>query len=106
MASRMFPAVITAVCLAAASVAHAAIPPGEQATAVEFHHSGLDHYFVTAAPAEISDLDTGVHPGWARTGYRFAVVKAGSAYAGTSPMCRFYNPGYSTHFYSAKPAEC
>lgn len=86
--------------------AHAAIPISEQAVAVEFHHAGLDHYFITAATAEIADLDTGVHPGWVRTGYRFAVIKPGSTYGGSSPVCRFYNPGVSTHFYSAKPAEC
>ena len=33
-------------------------------------------------------------------------MKTASAYAGTSPMCRFFNPAYTTHFYSAKPAEC
>jgi len=98
-------AVAVAASLAAAP-ASAAIPSTETAVAVEFHHAGLDHYFISAAAQEISDLDTGVHPGWARTGYRFLVIKEGSAQAGTSPMCRFYNPGHSTHFYSAKPAEC
>jgi hypothetical protein len=33
-------------------------------------------------------------------------MKAGSSYAGTSPVCRFYSPTMDTHFYSAKKAEC
>ena len=89
-----------------APAAPAAIPAGEQAVAVEFYHSVLDHYFITADPKEISDLDTGVHVGWTRTGYRFAVMKAGSAYAATTPVCRFYSFTLDTHFYSAKPSEC
>jgi hypothetical protein len=84
----------------------AAIPASEMTQAVEFYHSGLDHYFISANTAEIGDLDTGVHPGWARTGYQFAVIKAGSTLAGTSPVCRFYGIKISSHFYSAKPSEC
>jgi len=83
-------------------------PPVTAATVVEFYHAGFDHYFITAAPAEISDLDTGVHQGWARTGYRFSVIKPGSTYPGTSPVCRFYLPPINgnSHFYSASPTEC
>jgi hypothetical protein len=86
--------------------ASAAIPASEQTVAVEFYHAQLDHYFITADPIEIKDLDTGVHKGWTRTGYRFAIMKAGSSFAGTSPVCRFYSPSLDTHFYSAKKAEC
>ena len=86
--------------------AHAAIPPAEQVVAVEYYHAALDHYFISADPKEIVDLDTGVHAGWSRTGYRFAVMKTGSALPGTSPMCRFYSFTLDTHFYSAKPSEC
>lgn len=98
-------ALLAAACFTSGP-ASAAIPISEQAVAVEFYHAGLDHYFISAAANEINDLDTGVHAGWVRTGYRFAVIKAGSTYGGTSPVCRFYNGGVSTHFYSAKPAEC
>jgi hypothetical protein len=86
--------------------ASAAIPASEQTVAVEFYHAQLDHYFITAEPNEIKDLDTGVHKGWTRTGYRFSIMKAGSSYAGTSPVCRFYSPTLDTHFYSAKKSEC
>ncbi|MFO1315349.1 MAG: hypothetical protein U1F58_07065 [Burkholderiales bacterium] len=89
--------------------ATAAIPATETAELVEFYNASLDHYFITIEPKEISDLDTGVHPGWVRTGYRFLVVRTGSAYAGTVPVCRFYGrpeKGIDSHFYSAKASEC
>ncbi|HEY2818646.1 MAG TPA: trypsin-like peptidase domain-containing protein [Casimicrobiaceae bacterium] len=76
---------------------------------VEFYNASLNDYVVTANPGEINDLDTGIHPGWIRTGYRFlAYAGATSAPAGTSPVCRFYvQPAFGdSHFYSADPAEC
>ena len=91
---------------AAASCSHAAIPPSEQAIAVEFYHAGFDHYFISADPPEIDDLDTGVHAGWARTGYRFPVMRTGSPCPGTTPACRFFSEKMSSHFYSSKPSEC
>ena len=95
---------------AAASLsATAAIPTTETAELVEFYNASLDHYFITTTAKEISDLDTGVHPGWARTGYRFLVIKPGSTYAGSVPVCRFYgrpDKGIDSHFYSAKASEC
>jgi len=76
---------------------------------VEFHNALLDDYFLTANAAEINDLDSGVHPGWIRTGYRFlAYANATSSPAGASPVCRFYvQPAFGdSHFYSADPQEC
>jgi hypothetical protein len=74
--------------------------------AVEFYDSRLDHYFISASPAEISDLDSGHTVGWSRTGLAFKVL-AGAG-ADESPVCRFYIPPASgdSHFYSASPAEC
>ena len=97
---------LCALCAVFTLNASAAIPASEQTVAVEFYHAQFDHYFITADPNEIKDLDTGVHKGWTRTGYRFSIMKAGSSYAGTSPVCRFYSPTMDTHFYSAKKAEC
>jgi hypothetical protein len=79
--------------------------PG-QAVAVEYYNRALDHYFITISPAEISDLDSGVHPGWERTGLRFLAYQTQAA--GTNPVCRFYRtPGFGdSHFYSASAAEC
>ncbi|HMA32484.1 MAG TPA: trypsin-like peptidase domain-containing protein [Casimicrobiaceae bacterium] len=77
-----------------------------EAVVVEYYNAGLKHYFMTASPAEIADLETGVHPGWERTGLRFLAYDAQAP--GTNPVCRFYQtPGYGdSHFYSASPAEC
>ncbi|MFO1396992.1 MAG: hypothetical protein U1F48_08010 [Burkholderiales bacterium] len=80
-----------------------------QVAVVEFHHPGLDHYFITSDAAEIADLDGGRHPGWVRTGYAFGAWPAGDGRAGASPVCRFYgNPqrGLDSHFYTANAGEC
>jgi len=80
--------------------------PGE-AVAVEFYNRDLDHYFITISPGEINDLDTGVHPGWERTGLRFLAYQTPAP--GTNPVCRFFrvDPAFgSSHFYSASPGEC
>jgi Cytochrome C oxidase, cbb3-type, subunit III/Repeat of unknown function (DUF5648) len=73
---------------------------------VEFYQPLRDHYFMSASAAEIADLDTGVHPGWVRTGLSFKGYPTPTA--GASPVCRFYVPPAEgdSHFYSASPAEC
>lgn len=101
-----FRLLLCALCAVLSLNATAAIPASEQAVAVEFYHAQFDHYFITADPKEINDLDTGVHKGWTRTGYRFSIMKAGSSYAGTSPVCRAFNPSATTHVYSAIKSEC
>jgi hypothetical protein len=80
--------------------------PAGTVAAVEFYNAALDHYFLSTNPFEINDLDSGVHPGWARTGIRFNAYA--TPVAGTSPVCRFYRaPAYGdSHFYSASPKEC
>lgn len=80
--------------------------PSGLAVVVEYYDRALDHYFLTISPAEINDLDSGVHAGWERTGLRFLAYP--SAVPGTNPVCRFYRtPGYGdSHFYSASPPEC
>jgi hypothetical protein len=82
-------------------------PPPAVATAVEFYHAGLDHYFVTHIANEISLLDAGTTiQGWARTGQSF-MVYAGPQ-AGSSPVCRFYIPPDrgNSHFYGRGVDEC
>jgi hypothetical protein len=83
-------------------------PPVGIVTVVEFHHAALDHYFITAIPAEIAALDGGAQPGWVRTGESFKAFAIGSGGGGAtaSPVCRFFAPGPSTHFYSAISSEC
>ncbi len=72
---------------------------------IEFYHAALDHYFISASPADIDALDSGRFPGWVRTGLTFkAYVQATT---GTSPVCRYYlPPPLDSHFYSASPEEC
>jgi len=87
----------------------AAVTNADQTELVEFYNKTLDHYFVTIDPLEISNLDTGFFIGWARTGYRFPVVKYSVNVPNTSPVCRFYGRpevGIDSHFYSSKADEC
>ena len=85
----------------------------------EYHHAGLDHYFVTANAAEIDAIERGALTGWALESFGFAVgpfvgtVDIGSLVAQTlhftgTPVCRYFLPQAhgSTHFYSASGAEC
>jgi uncharacterized protein (DUF1800 family) len=77
------------------------------ATAVEFYHAGLRHYFITAFPDEVAALDAGTVPGWARTGGQFSVFTDPAP--GLSPVCRFFgvlDSVHSTHFYTADASEC
>jgi len=73
---------------------------------VEFYNAAQDHYFMTAAPSEIADLDSGLHAGWTRTGLSFNANAAPAS--GTSAVCRFYIPPAlgDSHFYSASADEC
>jgi hypothetical protein len=79
------------------------------AFAVEYYHAALDHYVMTADPAEMDALDTGHFTGWQRTGMGFNVFHPADATPMSLPVCRLYgSPAYGldTHFYSASAAEC
>jgi uncharacterized protein (DUF1800 family) len=80
------------------------------ATAVEYYHPVLRHYFVTASPGEMSFVESGgAGREWAATGGRFGVYASASDAPGLSPVCRFYGTpgvGPNSHFYTADPAEC
>ena len=75
---------------------------------IEYHHAGLDHYFITADAPEAAMLDEGIQvPGWTRTGYVFRSWSPGDA-AGDE-ACRFFGTpgiGASSHFYTIDAAEC
>jgi len=89
-------------------------PPAVILQVDEFYNRRLQHYFITASAAEKRDLDTGVHPGWERTGGSFKAFATGSSASGTiNPVCRYYsdpnNPewgGVDSHFFSADAGEC
>jgi len=74
---------------------------------VEYYHPTLDHYFITASPGDISLLDGGAFPGWARTGQSFRAYPTQSS-ASQSPVCRFFIPPQhgDSHFFSAASADC
>jgi len=85
----------------------AILPPPPTVAVIEFYNASLDHYFISTNPQEISDLDNGVHPGWARTGLTFNAYNM--ATVGFGPVCRFYIPPQhgDSHFFSADAlVEC
>ena len=95
--------------IAGSLVLTALAPPLTTVQVDEFYHSALRHYFITADPAEKQALDTGVHPGWARTGEFFKAYAPGSRASGSiNPVCRLYvkPPGPDSHFFSAQIGEC
>jgi predicted dienelactone hydrolase len=75
---------------------------------VEYYNARLNHYFITAEPAEAAMLDAGILvPGWERTGYNFKAWPAGSSRG--LAACRFSgtpNLGPSSHFYTIDAVEC
>jgi hypothetical protein len=78
----------------------------------EFYHADRRQYFITADDAEKESLDSGVDPGWVRTGESFKAYAAGSSASGSiNPVCRYYGNGSelrgpASHFYSADVGEC
>jgi hypothetical protein len=67
---------------------------------VEFHNRITNHYFIAYDGLEAAGIDAGIAgPGWERTGW-------GLRPGGTTPVCRFYNPGANTHFFTIEPGEC
>lgn len=82
-------------------------PPPATVDAIEYHHAGFDHYFVTFIPDEIAKLDNGTFAGWLRTGESIKVVPA-AAY-GVIDVCRFFSTAFapkSSHFYTPDASEC
>ena len=86
---------------------------------LEFYNTTLNHYFITADPAEQAAIDAGAAgPGWTRTGIGFrAFTPSTGIPAGMLPVCRFYGStaidpatglrrGPNSHFYTAQAAEC
>jgi serine protease len=85
-------------------------PPPNAFEVVEFYRADLDHYFITAAPAEINYIDRFLSGTFQRTGlYFYAYLNALLAPPGVQPVCRFYadaNVQINSHYYTADAAEC
>jgi hypothetical protein len=73
---------------------------------IEFHHGGLDHYFLASRREDLEALDSGRFTGWARTGRSFRAYPG--FVEGAAPVCRFYLPPAAgdSHFFSASATEC
>lgn len=85
--------------------------------ALEFYYTTLDHYFITADPVEVENIDVGgLGPAWSRTGSAFQAWDASDGPANSVQVCRFFGTdqyradgtriGPNSHFYTADPAEC
>ena len=77
---------------------------------IEYHHAPIDHYFLTADPAEAAALDGGLlGPDWKRTGLSFRSYAIGTGGDGAVDVCRFFGtPGLGprSHFFTGHAAEC
>lgn len=80
----------------------------DERVVVEFRSNSLNHYFITAEPAEIAMLDAGiVVPGWERTGFEFKSWAPGTANG--IAACRFFGTpgrGPNSHFFTIDGDEC
>lgn len=90
--------------------------PAPSLNLVEYFNAGLNHYFMTADPAERQVMETGgAGSGWART---LSLGRVWGTAPGSYilPLCRFYgNPalgpegrrrGPNSHFFTLDPDEC
>jgi hypothetical protein len=76
---------------------------------VEYYSATRDHYFMTTDFEEMARLDTGVTPGWQRTGESFHALPPEKIPSYGRPVCRFYGLpefGIDSHFFAATPQEC
>jgi serine protease len=120
--ARLFPAgspcVVPRICGAGMLDAGAAIgsaipgtgaPPGA-VKVVEYYRSDLDHYFISADPAETEAIDAYLSGIFKRTGlYFYAYLDQMSAPPDARPVCRFYAPitvQIDSHYYSGNIEEC
>jgi hypothetical protein len=79
----------------------------EASPVVEFYSPSLDHYFMSALPAEVAALDSGAVVDWRRTGQQFSAwLFPSDAPINAKPVCRFFSIGANSHFYAGDPGEC
>ncbi|MBY0454035.1 MAG: trypsin-like serine protease [Burkholderiaceae bacterium] len=81
--------------------------PKQRIAIAEFYNRLTQHYFMTASAEEAKGIDAGrAGPDWERTGNAFAAWSLVSTESDTVAVCRFYNAGANSHFFTAQPAEC
>jgi len=77
---------------------------------IEYYRADLDHYFITADPAEVAYVDTVLSGIFKRTGlYFYAYLNPAVAPPDAKSVCRFYasaNVQINSHWYSANLDEC
>ncbi|HEX4885008.1 MAG TPA: S8 family peptidase [Casimicrobiaceae bacterium] len=101
----------TGTALASTIPASASLPPGAIAI-VEYYDAALDHYFITADPVEIANLDAFAAERWRRTGhvfYGWADPAIAPPAAAPRNVCRFYagaNVQIDSHYFTADAARC
>ena len=83
-------------------------PPPGAFQVVEYYNAILDHYFITAQPAEIAYIDTVLSGSFQRTGlYFYAFLSPIVAPPDAQPVCRFFAAGLiNSHFFTANASEC
>src|SRR5215470_9692721 len=85
-------------------------PPGT-VPVIEYYRSDLDHYFMTADPAEIAYDDTVLASVFQRTGevfYAWLNPSLAPPNTALAPMCRFHSslPLVESHFFTPVSSEC
>ena len=74
---------------------------------VEYYAESNDHYFITAAPGDVTMLDSGAMGGWRRTGQKFkGWLRMGDGPPAAKAVCRFYAKGANSHFYTGNAGDC
>src|SRR5687767_2862834 len=88
--ARLRSALVIIVALTASAVS-AWVQAQTVVTVVEYYNATLDHYFITADPAEIASLDGGGLGGaWQRTGESFEAWDANDGPQSSVQVCRFF----------------
>jgi len=92
----------------ASTVPGGSAPPPGAFQVVEYYNPYLDHYFITAQPAEIAYIDSVLYGSFQRTGlYFYAYLSPIIAPPGSRPVCRFFAGGLiNSHFFTASASEC
>ena len=92
----------------ASTIPGGSAPPPGAVEVVEYYNAYLDHYFITAVPAEIAYMDTVLSGSFQRTGqYFYAFLSPFVTPPDSRPVCRFFAAGLiNSHFFTASAFEC